>query len=168
MPEMMEWVEYITSDANSPMANLRRQNGRDQPWKVRYFGVGNESWGCGGQFTPEDYCREYRKFTEWVPRYGVDHYLIAAGPNGNNLDWTRRFFKKWTDFARAPLHAWAPHYYCGTTGHALRFSHDQAPAMDRIHDRLDKIGQQLSAEQNPSDVADARPSQLSDPGERHE
>ena len=51
--EMMEWVEYITSDADSPMANLRRANGRDKPWKLPYFGVGNESWGCGGSMTPD-------------------------------------------------------------------------------------------------------------------
>ena len=51
--EMMEWVEYLTSDADSPMANLRRQNGREQPWKVPYFAVGNESWGCGGNMTAE-------------------------------------------------------------------------------------------------------------------
>jgi alpha-N-arabinofuranosidase len=92
---------------------------------VSYWGVGNESWDCGGQFTPEDYCREYRRFTEWVPSYGVTPYLIAAGPNGNDLDWTRRFFTKWSDYARAPIQGWAPHYYCGTTGHALEFSADQ-------------------------------------------
>ena len=64
---------------------------------VRYWGVGNESWGCGGKFIPEDYCREYRKFTEWLPKYGVPLYLIAAGPNGNDTDWTRRFFARWAD-----------------------------------------------------------------------
>ena len=52
-------------------------------------------------------------------------YLIAAGPNGNDLDWTRRFFQKWVDYAQRPLNGWAPHYYCGTTGHALKFSTDQ-------------------------------------------
>ena len=89
---------------------------------VRYWGVGNESWGCGGKFTPEDYCREYRRFTDWLPQYGVPLYLIAAGPNGNNRDWTRRFFAKWADGQKAPIHGWAPHYYCGTTGHALEFT----------------------------------------------
>jgi alpha-N-arabinofuranosidase len=87
--------------------------------------VGNESWGCGGKFTPEDYCREYRRFTEWVPEYGVKPYLIAAGPNSNDLDWTRRFFARWADGTRAPIQGWAPHYYCGTTGHALKFTRDQ-------------------------------------------
>ena len=52
-------------------------------------------------------------------------YLIAAGPNGNDRDWTRRFFAKWRDGQRAPIQGWAPHYYCGTTGHALKFNQDQ-------------------------------------------
>ena len=93
-----------------------------KPFGVRYWGVGNESWGCGGKFTPDDYCREYRRFTDWLPEYSVPLYLIAAGPNGNDLDWTRRFFAKWVDGQRAPIQGWAPHYYCGTTGHALKFN----------------------------------------------
>jgi alpha-L-arabinofuranosidase len=100
-------------------------HGDREPFKVRYWGVGNESWGCGGKFIPEDYCREYRRFTEWVPQYGVPLYLIAAGPNGNDVDWTRRFFARWADGQKAPIHGWAPHYYCGTTGHALEFNTDQ-------------------------------------------
>jgi alpha-N-arabinofuranosidase len=124
--EFQQWVEYCNAPAGATtLADERSANGDPKPFGVRYWGVGNESWGCGGKFTPEDYCREYRKFTEWLPNYHVPLYLIAAGPDGDNLDWTRRFFKKWTDFARAPIHGWAPHYYCGTTGHALRFNHDQ-------------------------------------------
>ena len=67
--EMMEWVEYMTSDADSPMANLRRQNGRDKPWQVRYFGVGNESWGCGGNMRPEYYADLYRRYSTFVKNY---------------------------------------------------------------------------------------------------
>ena len=37
--EMAKWVEYMTSEGDSPMARLRRQNGRDHAWKVKYFGV---------------------------------------------------------------------------------------------------------------------------------
>ena len=113
---------------------------------MRYWGVGNESWGCGGKFTPEDYCTEYRKFTEWLPAYGKPLYLIAAGPNGNDVEWTRRFFKKWADYARAPIQGWAPHYYCGTTGHALKFSTDQWYEMLFKADRMgDLIRDQWSA-----------------------
>jgi alpha-N-arabinofuranosidase len=124
--EFQQWVEYCNAPAGSTsLADERVINGQREPFGVRYWGVGNESWGCGGKFVPEDYCREYRRFTDWLPHYGVRLYLIAAGPNGNDRDWTRRFFAKWVDGQRAPIHGWAPHYYCGTTGHALKFSHDQ-------------------------------------------
>jgi alpha-N-arabinofuranosidase len=124
--EYQRWVEYCNAPAGSTtLADERGTNGDADPFGVRYWGVGNESWGCGGKFTPEDYCTEYRRFTEWVPGYGVKLYLIASGPNGNDLNWTRRFFKKWADYARAPLQGWAAHYYCGTTGHALQFTDDQ-------------------------------------------
>jgi len=124
--EFQDWVEYCNAPAGSTtLADERVANGDREPFGVARWGVGNESWGCGGKFTPEDYCREYRRFTEWVPEYGVKLQLIAAGPNGNDLDWTRRFFAKWADGARAPIRAFAAHYYCGTTGHALEFGVDQ-------------------------------------------
>ena len=124
--EFQQWVEYCNAPAGSTsLADERAANGDREPFGVRYWGVGNESWGCGGKFIPEDYCREYRRFTDWLPEYRVPLYLIAAGPDGNNTEWTRRFFAKWVDGARAPIHGWAPHYYCGTTGHALKFNQDQ-------------------------------------------
>jgi alpha-N-arabinofuranosidase len=124
--EFQQWVEYCNAPVGSTsLADERATNGQREPLGVRYWGVGNESWGCGGKFIPEDYCREYRRFTDWLPEYGVPLYLIAAGPDGNKTEWTRRFFSKWADGARAPIHGWAPHYYCGTTGHALNFSQDQ-------------------------------------------
>ncbi|HEV2950069.1 MAG TPA: alpha-L-arabinofuranosidase C-terminal domain-containing protein [Gemmataceae bacterium] len=138
--EFQQWVEYCNAPTGkTTLAEERAANGSEKPLGVRYWGVGNESWGCGGKFTPEDYCREYRRFTDWLPGYGVPLYLIAAGPDGNNLDWTRRFFKKWTDFARAPIQGWAPHYYCGTTGHALKFSNDQWYEMLDKANRMERL-----------------------------
>ena len=87
--EMMEWVEYMTSDADSPMANLRRANGRKEPWKVRYFGVGNESWGCGGNMRPEFYSDNFRRYNTFVKNYGTNRvYRIACGSNGDDTNWT--------------------------------------------------------------------------------
>jgi len=88
--EMMEWVEYMTSDADSPMANLRRQNGREQPWKLKYFGVGNESWGCGGSMTPEFYADNFRRYNTFVKNYDRDHplYRIACGASDSDYRWT--------------------------------------------------------------------------------
>ncbi|MFO0909527.1 MAG: alpha-L-arabinofuranosidase C-terminal domain-containing protein [Isosphaeraceae bacterium] len=124
--EFQSWMEYCNAPAGSTTtADERVANGQADPWRVRTWGVGNESWGCGGKFTPEDYCREYRKFTEWLPNFGTPLYLVAAGPNGNDVQWTKRFFDRWADYTRAPIQGWAPHYYCGTTGHALKFSQDQ-------------------------------------------
>ena len=87
--EMMEWVEYMTSDADSPMANLRRKHGRDQPWRLRYFGVGNESWGCGGNMRPEFYADQFRRYSTFVKNYGANRvFRIACGPNGADYNWT--------------------------------------------------------------------------------
>ena len=138
--EFQHWVEYCNAPAGrTSLADERVANGDREPLGVRYWGVGNESWGCGGKFTPEDYCTQYRKFTEWLPDYGVHPYLIASGPNGNDLNWTRRFFHKWKDYARAPLNGWAAHYYCGTTGHALKFSHDQWYEMLEKANRMERL-----------------------------
>jgi alpha-N-arabinofuranosidase len=87
--EMMEWVEYMTSDADTPMTNLRRQNGRDQPWKVAFLGVGNESWGCGGNMRPEYYSDLFRRFNTFVKNYpGSRIYRIAGGANVDDYRWT--------------------------------------------------------------------------------
>ncbi len=73
---------------------MREAAGSREPFNVRYWGVGNESWGCGGNFRPEDYASEFRRFTDWVPTFGQDLYFIAAGPNNDDVDWTRRFFEQ--------------------------------------------------------------------------
>ena len=107
--EMMEWVEYMTSEAISPMANLRRANGRDEPWVVRYFGVGNESWGCGGNMTPEYYSDQYRRYNTFVKNYRPTHPIqrYACGANGSDYNWTEVLMKK-----AAPLmHGLSLHYY---------------------------------------------------------
>lgn len=87
--EMMEWVEYMTSDADSPMANLRRKNGRDKPWKLKFMAVGNESWGCGGTMRPEFYADNYRRYNTFAKNYGGNHlYRVAGGPNSDDYTWT--------------------------------------------------------------------------------
>ncbi|HWP44521.1 MAG TPA: alpha-L-arabinofuranosidase, partial [Blastocatellia bacterium] len=81
--DFYEWVEYCNSPAGSTtLAEVRAAGGEREPLKVRYWGIGNESWGCGGNFTPEEYASEYRRFTAWVPGYGMRLAFIGAGPNG--------------------------------------------------------------------------------------
>lgn len=106
--EMMEWVEYMTSAADSPMANLRRANGRAKPWKVPYFGVGNESWGCGGNMTPEFYADQYKRYNTFVKNYGGSKiYRIACGSNGGDFNWTEVLMKN----AGRRMNGLSLHYY---------------------------------------------------------
>jgi alpha-N-arabinofuranosidase len=87
--EMQEWVEYMTSPSNSPMANLRRKNGREQPWKVPYFAVGNENWGCGGNMRPEYYADLFLRYGTFVKNYqGNTVQKIACGSSDSNYKWT--------------------------------------------------------------------------------
>jgi alpha-N-arabinofuranosidase len=87
--EMSKWVEYITFDGESPMSNLRRQNGREKPWNVKFWGVGNESWGCGGNMTPDHYSDLYRRYATYCRNYGDNRlYKIACGANEADYSWT--------------------------------------------------------------------------------
>jgi alpha-N-arabinofuranosidase len=93
--EMSEWVEYMTSDGHSPMADLRRANGRDKPWKVKFFAIGNESWGCGGAMTPEFYSDNYKRYNAFLKNYGANKLVrIACGPSGADYNWTKVLMEK--------------------------------------------------------------------------
>jgi alpha-N-arabinofuranosidase len=92
--EMSKWVEYITFDGESPMANLRRKNGRDEPWKVKFWGVGNENWGCGGQMTAEFYADQYKRYATYCRNYGNNRlYKIAGGPSSSDYHWMEVLMK---------------------------------------------------------------------------
>ncbi len=112
--EMMEWVEYMTSDAISPMANLRRQNGREKPWRVPYFGIANEPWGCGGNMRPEYYADEYRRYNTFVKNYDRTKpiYRIAAGANAQDYKWTEVLMS----VAGRRMDGLSLHYYTLPTG----------------------------------------------------
>ena len=87
--EMSEWVEYMTFDGVSPMAEARKRNGREEPWKLTYFGVGNENWGCGGNMRPEYYADLFRRYATYVRNYGDNKiFKIACGPNVDDYEWT--------------------------------------------------------------------------------
>ena len=87
--EMAKWVEYLNVDGESQMANLRKQNGHDKPWKVAFWGVGNESWGCGGNMTPEYYSDLYKRYATYARNYtGAPLKKIASGANAADYRWT--------------------------------------------------------------------------------
>jgi alpha-N-arabinofuranosidase len=86
--EMADWMEYMTSNTVSTLANERRKNGREQPWDVHYFGIGNETWGCGGNMTPEYYANLFRQYATYVkaPR-GKRPKIVASGGNDEETTW---------------------------------------------------------------------------------
>ena len=115
--EMSEWVEYMTFDGESPMSNLRKANGSEKSWKVDYFGVGNENWGCGGNMTPEHYANEYRRYQTYVRRYDPEKPIakIACGANVDDYHWTEKVLATCFDNTPEELHGYMDmlslHYY---------------------------------------------------------
>ena len=92
--EMSKWIEYINFDGVSPMSNLRKKNGQDEPWNLTYWGVGNENWGCGGNMTAEYYANEYRRYATYARDYGGNKlYKIAGGANTDDYNWTEVLMK---------------------------------------------------------------------------
>ncbi len=111
--EMAEWMEYITSDTRSTLANERRRNGRDKPWKLDYFAIGNESWGCGGHMRPEYYADLYRHFATFLKApHGSRPKLIASGGNDNDTVWTDVLSRQ----IKGNMDAISFHYYTLPTG----------------------------------------------------
>ena len=87
--EMAEWVEYMTSDKNSTLANERRKNGREEPWDIAYFGIGNESWGCGGHMSPEYYVDLYNQYATFIKTPpGKKPKLVGSGGHTEDTEWT--------------------------------------------------------------------------------
>lgn len=121
--EMSEWVEYMTSDASSPMTEWRKANGQEKPWKVKYLGVGNENWGCGGLMKPEHYVNEYRRYQNYCKNHsGNTLYKIACGPNANDFNWMETLMKNLdSHFVNGvDLHYYTIHDW-NTRGHAREF-----------------------------------------------
>lgn len=106
--EMAQWVEYMTSDGDTPMARLRRKNGRDKAWHVKYFGIGNEAWGCGGNMTPEYYSNEFRRFNTYLRDYNNNKlFRIASGASDYDYNWTNVLMKNIGN----RMNALSVHYY---------------------------------------------------------
>ncbi|GLO65434.1 alpha-N-arabinofuranosidase [Oceanobacillus sp. E9] len=125
--EMSEWVEYMTFDGESPMANWRKENGKEDPWKLTYFGVGNENWGCGGNMRPEYYADLYRRYQTYVRNYGDNQiYRIAGGANVDDFHWTEVLMRE----AHHLMDGLSLHYYVHpggfeNKGQAVDFSEEE-------------------------------------------
>lgn len=106
--EMREWVEYMTSDSESTLARLRRKNGREKPWRVKYFGVGNENWGCGGNMTAEYYSNLYRRYATYVRNFSGNQITkVANGPSGRDVPFMDTLIRGAYEYADA----FSMHYY---------------------------------------------------------
>ncbi len=106
--EMQEWIQYMTYDGDSDLARERAANGRKEPWKVKFYGVGNENWGCGGGMHPEFYADQYRQYAEFCRNYGGNRiYKVACGANGRDERWTRVMMDK----VGRRMHGLSLHYY---------------------------------------------------------
>ena len=125
--EMAEWIQYVNHDGVSPMADLRRKNGREKPWSVKYWGVGNEAWGCGGNMTPEYYADIYRQYvtfmSDWT-KSGI--YRIASGASSGDYNWTEVLMK---NIPSRMIDGVALHHYSvidwSAKGSATAFSEEQ-------------------------------------------
>ena len=119
--EAREWMEYVNSSNDSPMANLRRLNGRTEPWKVKFWGIGNESWGCGGNMTPEYYSNVFKQFSTFC----LGDFKILSGGTSDDLNWTETVMKATQNY-RHLIQGYSYHYYtiCHTwdkKGNAVNF-----------------------------------------------
>ena len=88
--ELSQWLQYVNFDGKSPMSDRRRQNGRDKPWHVKYWGVGNEAWGCGGNMTAEYYANIFRQYATFMNDWSNDYKItrIASGASDADYHWT--------------------------------------------------------------------------------
>ncbi len=126
--ELADWVQYVNYDGQSPMSDLRVQNGRKEPWKVRYWGVGNEAWGCGGHMRAEYYADIYRKYATFMSGAGVEGglYRIASGASDDDYHWTEVLMR---DIPHRLLQGVALHHYSvidwGNKGSSVDFSEQQ-------------------------------------------
>lgn len=120
--EMSEWVEYITFNGVSPMADLRAKNGHKEPWKLTYFGVGNENWGCGGNMNPDFYANEYRRYQTYVRNYDESNpiYKVCCGANVADYEWTSEVLKTCFNHCEPKFHGHmnglSLHYYVHPEG----------------------------------------------------
>jgi alpha-N-arabinofuranosidase len=121
--ELRNWIEYCNMPSGSTLAEERARNGSPEPFHVRYWGIGNESWGCGGNMRPEVYADHYRRFAVYVREFGgTKPFFIASGPSGNDIRWSRGFLDGLTPGGVPD--GFAMHFYTGGRDPATKFAAD--------------------------------------------
>ncbi len=141
--EMSDWIEYLTSGSDSPMTKLRKENGKEEPWKVKYFAIGNENWGCGGNMTAEFYGSVMKQYSTFLKNYsGNTLYRVACGPYGDSYQWTETLMKDET--IRNMMEGMSIHYYTvvdgwGYKGAATKFDEREWFETFRLNYDIDRI-----------------------------
>jgi len=135
--EMRDWIEYCNFPSGSALADERAANGSPEPFRVKYWGVGNELWGCGGNFRPDGAGAEFRRFSSYARVFGdTKPYLIGCGPGGNDARWTRGFMDVLTG-SRLP-DGYSIHYYVNSDHAPLEFTPEAAMAQMNVFPRVEQ------------------------------
>jgi len=140
--ELSQWVEYVNGEGQSAMSDWRKANGRIHPWNVKYFGVGNEAWGCGGNMTAEYYSNIYKQYATFMADWGNSKHLfrVASGANGDDYHWTEVMMR---DIPKNMIEGVSLHYYSvidwKAKGPAAGFSRQQYFATIRQALRMEEL-----------------------------
>jgi len=134
--ELRDWIEYCNYPSGSTLAEERAANGSPEPFHVRYWGVGNESWGCGGDMKPEEYATLYRDFAVYCREFGgTKPFLVASGPSGADVRWSRGFMD---NLRGAQPQGLSMHYYTGGRDHATDFTPEHANDQLSLYTRVEQ------------------------------
>ena len=140
--ELRHWVEYCNYPSGSSLADERAANGSPEPFRVKYWGVGNENWGCGGNMTGEEYATQYRRYATFMRPFGETRpFLIGCGPNKNDAKWTEGFLQTWHN--KGALHGFSMHFYSNGRATATKFGVEQMKEQFATFPQLEKaVGDQ--------------------------
>ena len=124
--DIRDWMDYCLSPENTTtLAKLRAENGHPAPYKIPYWGVGNETWGGGGDMTPEQYAHAYRRYAALMHNMDPKAQLIGSGANNNDYNWTLDFLRVFRTGTVRKMNGLAFHYYCGKSGDCVDFTTEQ-------------------------------------------
>jgi alpha-N-arabinofuranosidase len=159
--ELSQWVEYMNNSGESPMVGLRKKNGHEAPFNVKFWGIGNENWGCGGNMRPEFYADQFRRYATYVRDYsgrsesGACHpFKIACGPNTDNYQWTETLMEEASQF----MDGLSLHYYTvpgpwEAKGSAINYSEGEYAITMKQALRMDELVRRHGAIMDKKDPA---------------
>jgi alpha-N-arabinofuranosidase len=125
--ELRDWMEYCNYPSGSTLSDERIHNGSPDPFRVKYWGIGNELWGCGGNLSGDEYAERYRNFVTFLGKFGdTQPFFIGCGPSKDNAEWTQSFF---TGLKGKHLpDGYTMHFYSNSKAPATRFTDDDLEA----------------------------------------